>query len=168
VDGFPWGRRGQNGAFQHGLFFPREGIAQLSAADAIPQAHPHGGREPTESKFGGYTDIQWEKLKALPADTGCLCVEYRTGTPTIPQEKVPICDIKGPGSIVAHWIQLQADDARTVKSDFICEGNQELCLDGSREPQMEYLGSEDCYGFSWGMGGGIQSDHYAAIIRMDR
>jgi hypothetical protein len=123
---------------------------------------------PTESKFGGYTDIQWEKVKTLPADTGYLCVDYRTGTPTIPEQKVEVCDIRGPGSIVAHWIRLQADDARTVNSDFICEGNQELYLDGSKEPQMEYLGTEDCYGFSWGMGGGIQSDHYAAIIRADR
>ena len=53
------------------------------------------------------------------------------------------------------------------KSDLICEGNQEIYLDGSKEPQMEYLGTEDGYGYSWGMAGGIQSDHYAAITRID-
>jgi hypothetical protein len=97
-----------------------------------------------------------------------LRVAYRTGAPTIPQEKIEICDIQGPGAIVAHWLQLQADEPRTIHSDLICEANQEVYLDGSMEPQMEYLGTEDCYGYSWGMGGGLQSDHYAAITRMDR
>ena len=54
-----------------------------------------------------------------------------------------------------------------MNSDLICEANQEIDLDSSATPQMEYLGSEDLYGFSWGMGGGIQSDHYGAITRMD-
>jgi hypothetical protein len=123
---------------------------------------------PTEQGFGGYTDIQWEKLDALPPETGYLHAEYRTGAPVIPDQTIVACDIRGPGAIVAHWLQLQADQPETVNSDFICEANQELYLDGSASPQMEYLGSEDLYGFSWGMGGGIQSDHYAAITRMER
>jgi hypothetical protein len=69
---------------------------------------------------------------------------------------------------VAHWLQIQADHPKTVTSDLICEANHELYLDGSATPQIEYLGTEDCYGYSWGMGGGIQSDSYAAIIRIDR
>ena len=123
---------------------------------------------PTDRAFGGYSDIQWEKVKALPKDTGYLRAEYRTGAPTIPEETIEVCNLRGPGAIVAHWLQLQADRPETVNSDYICEANQELYLDGSAVPQMEYLGSEDLYGFSWGMGGGIQSDHYAAITRMDR
>jgi hypothetical protein len=123
---------------------------------------------PTTNGFGGYSDIQWEKLRALPEETGYLYADYRTGTPTIPAETIEVCNITGPGAIVAHWLQLQADIPEAIKSDYICEANQELYLDGSTKPQLEYLGSEDLYGFSWGMGGGIQSDHYAAITRMDR
>ena len=123
---------------------------------------------PTEKKFDGYTDIQWEKLPSLPAATGYLRVVYRTGTPTIPHDLIEICDIRGPGAIVAHWLQVQADEPRSIGSDLICEANQELYLDGGDQPQLEYLGTEDCYGFSWGMAGGIQSDHYAAITRIDR
>jgi len=123
---------------------------------------------PTDSKFDGYTDIQWKKVKTIPADTGYLRVVYRTGAPTIPEETIEVCNISGPGSIVAHWLQIQADNPRTVSSDFICEANQEVYLDGSEKQQMEYLGTEDCYGYSWGMGGGVQSDNYAAITRIDR
>jgi hypothetical protein len=123
---------------------------------------------PTDQGFGGYSDIQWEKVKTLPRQTGYLHVEYRTGTPTIPEETIEVCNLRGPGTIVAHWLQLQADRPETVNSDLICEANHELYLDGSTTPQMEYLGTEDLYGFSWGMGGGVQSDHYAAITRMDR
>lgn len=123
---------------------------------------------PTEDRFMGYTDVQWEKVKTMPAVTGYLRVAYRTGTPTIPEEKIEVCNINGPGAIVAHWLQIQADNPKTVNSDLICEANHEIYLDGSTTPQLEYLGTEDCYGFSWGMGGGIQSDSYAAIIRKDR
>ena len=123
---------------------------------------------PTDKKFTGYTDIQWEKVKTLPSDTGYLRVVYHTGAPTIPEQTIEVCNITGPGAIVAHWLQIQADHSKTVGGDLICEANQELYLDGSMTPQIEYLGTEDCYGYSWGMGGGIQSDSYAAIIRMDR
>ncbi len=123
---------------------------------------------PTDKAFGGYSDIQWEKVKALPSETGYLQVEYRTGTPTIPEELIEVCNLRQPGTIVAHWLQVQADRPETVTSDLICEANQELYLDGSPTPQMEYLGTEDLYGFSWGMGGGIQSDQFAAITRMER
>jgi DUF2961 family protein len=123
---------------------------------------------PTDRAFGGYSDIQWEKVKALPRETGYLFVDYRTGAATIPEETIEVCNLRRPGTIVAHWLQVQADRAETVNSDLICEANQEFYLDGSPTPQMEYLGTEDLYGFSWGMGGGIQSDHYAAITRMER
>ena len=123
---------------------------------------------PTDKGFGGYSDIQWEKVKALPKGTGYLYVDYRTGAPTIPEETIEVCSLRRPGAIVAHWLQVQADRPETVNSDLICEANQEITLDGGPTPQMEYLGSEDLYGFSWGMGGGIQSDHYAAITRMER
>lgn len=122
---------------------------------------------PTDSKFSGYTEIQWKKVKALPEETGYLRVAYRTGSPTIPEETIETCNIQGAGVIVAHWLQVAADHPMAKKSDLICEANQEIYLDGSREPQMEYLGTEDCYGYSWGMDGGIQSDHYAAITRID-
>lgn len=123
---------------------------------------------PTENGFGGYSDVQWEKLKSLPKRTGYLLVDYRAGTARIPENTIEFCNLRGPGAIVAHWLQVQADQPETVTSDLICEANQEIYLDGHATPQMEYLGSEDLYGFSWGMGGGIQSDHYAAIIRMER
>jgi hypothetical protein len=123
---------------------------------------------PTDNKFDGYTDIQWEKVPALSADTGYLYVAYRAGAPTIPEETIEACNISGPGAIVAHWLQVQADHPRTITSDLICEANQEIYLDGSEDPQMEYLGTEDCYGYSWGMAGGIQSDGYAAITRIGR
>ena len=64
---------------------------------------------PTDKGFGGYSDIQWEKVKSLPKEAGYLYVDYRTGTPTIPEETIEICNIRKPGSIVAHWLQVQAD-----------------------------------------------------------
>jgi hypothetical protein len=122
---------------------------------------------PTDSKSTGYTDIQWERVAKLPSDIGSLRVAYSTGEAVIPDTVIEICSIKGAGSIVAHWLQLRADEPATRNSDLICEGNHGLYLDGASKPQLEYLGSEDLYGYSWGMASGLQSDHYAAITQMD-
>ena len=112
-------------------------------------------------KFDGYTEIQWEALKALPT-IPATCRGLPHGAPTIPAETIEACKINGPGAIVALAAG-PGRSPRTKESDLVCEPNQEIYLDGSQEPQMEYLGTEDCYGYSWGMAGGIQSDHYAAI-----
>lgn len=122
---------------------------------------------PTESKFTGYSEIQWEKLEQLPDESGYLYVTYASGKPVIPETVIERCNIQGTGSIVAHWLQVQADQPECLRSDLICEANHELYLDGSLKPQLEYQGTEDLYGFSWGMGGGVQSDHYAAITRTE-
>ena len=104
----------------------------------------------------------------MPADTGYLRVAYCTGTAIIPEEIIELCKIEGAGVVVAHWLQIQADHPMARNSDLICEGNQEIYLDGSNTPQLEYLGTEDCYGYSWGMAGGIQSDHFAAVTRIEQ
>ena len=64
---------------------------------------------PTDKGFGGYSDIQWEKVKSLPKKTGYLYVDYRTGAPTILEETIEVCNLRRPGAIVAHWLQVQAD-----------------------------------------------------------
>jgi hypothetical protein len=112
----------------------------------------------------GYTEVQWEAVDAIPERCGRLRVDYRTGVMRVPQEPVTLWELPGPGSVVAHWLQFEADDPLCPKGEMLCEGNQEVTLDGAGAPDLEYLGTEDMYGFSWGFQG-IQSDLYVAILK---
>jgi hypothetical protein len=112
----------------------------------------------------GYCEVQWEEVEAIPPDCGYLLVDYRQGVMRVPQEPVMLWELSGPGSVAAHWLQFESDDPLCPGGELLCEGNQEIYLDGGELPALEYLGTEDFYGFSWGFKE-VQSDFYAAILK---
>jgi hypothetical protein len=114
----------------------------------------------------GYAEVQWEQIGAIPPECGYLWVDYREGVMHIPQEPVTLWELPGPGSVVAHWLQFEADDPLCPRGEMLCEGNQEIYLDGGAEPALEYLGTEDLYGFSWGFQE-LQSDFFVAILKRE-
>lgn len=119
---------------------------------------------PTDKNLTAYTDIQWEKVTAIPADCGYLRTDYHDG---IIDPKIPVCvfQLNKPASIVAHWIQYESEKS-FGNGDLICESNQEIYLDGDELPTINYLGTEDAYGFSWGFRD-IASDNYSAIVKRE-
>ena len=121
---------------------------------------------PSEIDLRGYLDIQWDKVGKLPEASGYLHTDYRTGLLLIPDEKLEMCNVPGAGAIVAHWLQISGDDPRCQRGEFLCEGNDEFYLNGETHPSVEYLGTEDLYGFSYGFHN-IQSDRFCAVIRLD-
>ena len=121
---------------------------------------------PSNIDLRGYIDIQWDKIERLPESAGYLHACYHSGSFTIPEEKLELCSVSGAGVIVAHWFQISGDDPRCKRGEFLCEGNDEFYLNGEEHPSVEYLGTEDLYGFSYGFHG-IQSDGYCAVIRID-
>ena len=82
----------------------------------------------------------------------------------VPQEPATLWDLRGPGAVAAHWLQFESDDPLCPGGELLCEGNQEIYLDGDFDPSLEYLGTEDLYGFSWGFKE-VQSDFYVAILK---
>ena len=122
---------------------------------------------PTEGDLFGYMDLQWDEVREIPEDCGYLRVAYQSGQFEFPHQDLVLCDIKSPGAIVAHWLQLEGDHKSCAGGQGICEGNHEIYLDGDTKPTYESLGAEDFYGHSWGFGG-IESDSYSAIVRYER
>ena len=121
---------------------------------------------PTEDHLFGYMDVQWDQVEKIPENTGYLKVAYQNGSFQFPHEELILCDIDSPGSIVAHWLQLEGDHEACADGQATCEGNHEIYLDGDSEPTYESLGIEDFYGHSWGFSG-LSSDFYSAIVRLD-
>ncbi len=119
---------------------------------------------PTDIKLSGYIDIQWEKLNKIPDDTGYLYTDYRQGTVKIPEGNIELCQISKKGSIIANWLQLSCDDILCSEGAVLCEGNDEFYLDNESSPSIEYLGTEDFFGFSWGFSE-LQCDGHIAILQ---
>lgn len=117
---------------------------------------------PTDSDMTGYAEIQWETVDKLPDNCGYLHVDYRQGKIHLPQNLLEVCDIKGRGSIVAHWLQVGSDHPSCKHGESICEGNHNFFLDGESVPSMVSQGSEDYYNYSWGFQ--ETSAEYAAAI----
>ena len=110
-------------------------------------------RNPTDRYLMGYMEVQWDEVKALPNDSGYLRVVYRQGTFKFPHQDLMLCNIQSPGTIVAHFLQLEGDHPSCANGEGICEANHEIYLDGDKKPTCESLGCEDFYGHSWGFKG---------------
>ncbi len=122
---------------------------------------------PTDDRLFGYMDIQWDQVKKIPKECGYLRVDYQSRDFNFPHEDLVLCDIKSAGTIVAHWLQLEADHPSCAGGQGTCEANHEIYLDGDTEPTYESLGAEDFYGHSWGFQG-IESDGFSAIVRHEQ
>ena len=121
---------------------------------------------PSKVDLRGYLDIQWDKVDTLPESTGYLYADYRSGTFHIPQEKLELCNIASAGTIAAHWLQISSEHPHCKRGELLCEGNDEFYLNGEETPSVEYLGTEDLYGYSYGFHE-KWSDGYCAIIRLE-
>lgn len=121
---------------------------------------------PSRTDLFGYMDLQWEEVEMIPPECGYLRADFRMGALSIPDEIATLWDISSPGAVVAHWLQIEADDPLCKNGELLCEANDEITLDGDTQPTLEYLGTEDFYGFSWGFHG-TQCDGRVAILKRD-
>ncbi|MCY2990491.1 MAG: DUF2961 domain-containing protein [Planctomycetota bacterium] len=119
---------------------------------------------PSEEQLAAYTDVQWEQVDRIPDDCGYLRTDYRSGTFQAGQPLV-LCELNRPATIVAHWLQYESE--KSVRGEQLCEGDHQIFLDGDDKPTLNYLGSEDAYGFSWGFQHGVQWDGRCAIVKLE-
>ena len=118
---------------------------------------------PSDKNLLGYTDIQWEKLSTIPPDTGYLRVDFRQGNLNAQEEHL-LFNLQSKGKVVAHWFQYESEKSKGGET--ICEADQQLYLDGDSQPTLNYLGTEDVYGYSWGYKG-THSDGRSVILRQE-
>ena len=121
---------------------------------------------PTNTSLSGLIDVQYDLLDDFPEDLGYLYVSYVSGNVIVPTGKITLCRILQTGHIAANWLQLECDNEICKEGSVLCEGNNEFYLDDENQPSLEYLGTEDCFGFSWGFSQ-TESDSYSAIIKKE-
>lgn len=59
-------------------------------------------------------------------------------------------ELEGSGHLVGRSMSLSTAQPFFKDFFFIMEANNEFYIDGSKRPVVDYLGTEDSYGFSWG------------------
>ena len=118
---------------------------------------------PSDNNLVGYVDIQWDQVSHIPDNCGYLCTDYKNATLDPLTENILFQHSK-PGIIVAHWLQYESGISQ--KGETICEADQRFFLDGDTLPTLNYLGTEDVYGYSWGFKG-THSDNWGAIIKQE-
>lgn len=120
----------------------------------------------SDTDLFGYLNFQIEALPEWDEELGYLHVAHHKGRAVLPDDRLPLLKAQGKGSVVAHWLRFASDYPRSLNGDLLCEGNDEFYIDGEKEPSLEYLGTEDFYGFSWGFGG-VCHNPYGAIGRQE-
>jgi hypothetical protein len=58
--------------------------------------------------------------------------------------------LDGPGHLIGQSWSITTDEPHFTRMTYVMEGNNEYRLDGASEPAIDYTGTEDAFGFSWG------------------
>jgi len=117
---------------------------------------------PSERKINGYIEMTYDAVDSIPADSGYLHVDYRSGNLSAKAPNTMFGSNK-PGVIVAHWLQYETQLARD--GQLICEADQQFFLDGDLKPTVQSMGSEDLYGGSWGFIDSHGDGLYTSVLR---
>ena len=120
---------------------------------------------PSDRKVDGYIELTYDEVEAIPADSGYLHVDYRTGNLSARKPNT-VFELKKAGVIVAHWLQYETEKARD--GQLICEADQQFFLDGDAKPTLQSMGSEDLYGGSWGFIAQQGDGQYTAVLRNEQ
>ena len=120
---------------------------------------------PSAQKVTGYIELTYDAVDAVPAESGSLRVDYRTGNLSA-QTPNTMFELHNPGVIVAHWLQYETGKARD--GQLICEADQQFFLDGAAQPTLQSMGSEDLYGGSWGFLEPQGDSQYTAVLRHEK
>jgi Protein of unknown function (DUF2961) len=99
----------------------------------------------------GYSFVEWETLPAWDKSLGYFHATWdRTAFQLDGDTDMHFLRLEGAGHLFGRSLAIATDEEFFEGFEFVQEGNVEIRIDGSRSPQIEYLGSEDSFRNSWG------------------
>jgi hypothetical protein len=116
--------------------------------------------------FGAYTAIEWQKLPVWNPSLGYLHATYtRKVFRLVPETKVTFFQVEGSGHLIGRQLSLvTSEPAYLQELRWVVEGNNELEIDGQKK-QINYLGSEDSFTFSYGFRRLFTGQHVGVTFR---
>ncbi|MBN2024141.1 MAG: DUF2961 domain-containing protein [Pirellulales bacterium] len=107
-------------------------------------------RNDTDKNASSYNFVEWEPLAKWDEELGYFHATYRRKCFQLTnQTDETFLELSGKGQIVGRQYSVVTDEPRFNNFWCVMEGNNELDVDGHAR-QLDYLGTEDSFGFSWG------------------
>ena len=97
----------------------------------------------------GYGYVTAEQLPSWENDNAYFHAKWLNKTVKITDDSIPLLDTQAKGHFFGCHMTTESICPHFKGNAGICEGNDEFYIDGDSEPNLEYLGTEDFFGFSW-------------------
>ncbi len=108
-------------------------------------------RNDTEHDLFNYTTVEYVRLPEWDDSLRYFHASWRRWAfPLDADTDEHVVTLRGPGHLVGQSWSIATDAPHFRGFVFVMEGNNEVRIDGSAEPSIDYLGTEDAFGFSWG------------------
>jgi hypothetical protein len=107
-------------------------------------------RNDTDTNFSNYSFVEWERLPEWKKDLGYFHATYsRKCFQLGPQSVETFLELAGSGQLIGRQFSVNTKEPAFKEFLYVMEGNNEVDIDG-RKRDIDYLGSEDSFTFSWG------------------
>jgi hypothetical protein len=107
-------------------------------------------RNDTDKNILDYCYVEWENLPEWDEKLGYFHATYnRRGFQLTKNTDQIFFEVEGTGHVLGRQFSVASDEPAFREFTTVMEGNNEVDIDG-RQRQVDYLGSEDSFTFSWG------------------
>jgi hypothetical protein len=93
-----------------------------------------------------YYHVDWEKRKALPADTAYFHAWYKQEIPVRKGQPYTVLDVRGRGQYVGTLLNVIQ-----TEPGWFGEGDDFFFVDGEKKPRIEGTGTEDYFNDAWSL-----------------
>lgn len=108
-------------------------------------------RNETPVNLGNYSFVEFERLPAWETTLGYFHAAWkRFAFQLHGKTDQPFLHIDGTGHLIGRAWSVCTDEPLFDGFTFVMEGNNEVRIDDAETPAVDYLGTEDSFGFSWG------------------
>jgi len=105
----------------------------------------------TDLDLGFYTYVEFEDLPAWDPALGYFHATWdRRFWQLDDGSNQLLFNVKGQGHLLGRHVSITTDEPIFSNFAYVMEGNNEIYIDVETKPRINYLGTEDAFGFSWG------------------
>ncbi|NVM05182.1 MAG: DUF2961 domain-containing protein [Candidatus Helarchaeota archaeon] len=106
-----------------------------------------------ETKYDlmNYSFVEFENLESWDENLGYFHATWKRFAFQLDgNTNIQFFHVNGKGHLIGRSYSISTDELLFRDFTYVMEGNNEIRIDGEDNPRVDYLGTEDSFGFSWG------------------